>query len=337
MPLRPTTQRKRSMSHDYCNSSIDKLELIDSSPDRKLTKRDSCDSMHKTSLSGTFLVYSEDDTDESARFREMTAVAANANYRAGVGDDAYAGGVIDGNIINLSTPPNMVLEAHSAASVVAPISVLTKQKFNGSVDPEALVTIFLAANAVATALEPPISLSPNTHRRLHGTPPTNRAIRPHTASYKGVVVFDIPKSANSTKSAVPAVINAHAKQLQAILDKDSILLNLLVNNPDPASGLQSTTNVEMRIINTNISFDPASPPSQEIQPKDRKFNAIIVIAVAVIACLMMPLGFALFLAFRQKQRHCGGQMKSSPIALNRWTHKTGSDNSPQSPRLIPPI
>ena len=142
------------MSHDYCNSSIDKLELIDSSPDRKLTKRDSCDSMHKTSLSGTFLVYSEDDTDESARFREMTAVAANANYRAGVGNDAYAGGVIDGNIINLSTPPNMVLEAHSAASVVAPISVLTKQKFNGSVDPEALVTIFLAANAVTTALEP---------------------------------------------------------------------------------------------------------------------------------------------------------------------------------------
>lgn len=92
MPLRPTTQRKRSMSHDYCNSSIDKLELIDSSPDRKLMKRDSCDSMHKTSLSGTFLVYSEDDTDESARFREMTAVAANANYRTGVDDDAYAGG-----------------------------------------------------------------------------------------------------------------------------------------------------------------------------------------------------------------------------------------------------
>ena len=301
------------MSHDYCNSSIDKLELIDSSPDRKLTKRDSCDSMHKTSLSGTFLVYSEDDTDESARFREMTAVAANANYRAGVGDDAYAGGVIDGNIINLSTPPNMVLEAHSAASVVAPISVLTKQKFNGSVDPEALVTIFLAANAVATALEPPISLSPNTHRRLHGTPPTNRAIRPHTASYKGVVVFDIPKSANSTKSAVPAVINAHAKQLQAILDKDSILLNLLVNNPNPASGLQSTTNVEIRNFSTNILFNPANPLSQGIQPKDSEFDVTIVITITVAVCLMMLLGSPSFSRFDGGRGIVGGRLSPRPL------------------------
>ena len=30
-------------------------------------------------------------------------------------------------------------------------------------------------------------------------------------------------------------------------------------------------------------------------------------------------------------------MKSLPIASNQRTHKTGSDNSPQSPRLSPPM
>jgi len=215
-------------------ASSDKLELIDSSPDRRLIRKES---MEKST--GSILVYSEDDTDESSRFREMTAVAEDANRNACVG------GVGNGERSNLSssgrvTPEDMVIQTYSPASdihsrtvekaeqvvssqsgeydtsgatsmlqqstviplhqtyskggnieyvnnpppdeykvyakrwimlfwmsllnllsdwtcySIAPISVLAKQKFNGAVNPEALVTLFLASNAVATALEPSV-------------------------------------------------------------------------------------------------------------------------------------------------------------------------------------
>jgi len=206
------------------------LNQIDSSPDRKLNRKESSDSMQKGSSAASVLNYSEDDTDESARFRGL--VNAGSHSASDTRDEGDGRRQIQRgeqndmmvrkfcNVSNRRVDTNVLMEKRrqTASSEgnydignnslqrnsncrklqnnsndqneddptnptmytkypkrwamlfymsvlnllsdwtcysVAPISVLTGNVFE-TIQPEVLVTLFLATNAIATAFEPTI-------------------------------------------------------------------------------------------------------------------------------------------------------------------------------------
>ena len=80
-----------------------------SSPDRDLLKPN--EAMPKSS-NGSNLNYSEDDTDESTRFREMAAIAEQANRASGAGE--YKRNYLPNSV--RATSRDLVSQIHSPAS-----------------------------------------------------------------------------------------------------------------------------------------------------------------------------------------------------------------------------
>jgi hypothetical protein len=145
-------------------------------------------------------------------------------------------------------------------------------------------------------------------------------------NFDGVGVFtrdgDLP---------IPSSNYLQAKQLQAQADENGDLL-LKMKNSGSETGLPAVTSVELGVVTIS---DARSPTDNGGTQQNGNYNTVIIIAVAVAACSMLLLGFALYLAFRRRTDPVP-MVKTNEISPT--TRETDQNGSPHSQsRRNPPV
>lgn len=152
----------------------------------------------------------------------------------------------------------------------------------------------------------------------------------YKASFQGSVVFE-----RDQDEIIPLANTVQALQLRAFTDEEKIFIQRLQNSA-PETGLDAVTSISASAISSN----PQPTMGSDNRDEDaQSFDAIIVIAIAVAACSMILLGFALFLAFRRRQKQKAGHSKMSESPHYKSSNKTESINSPMSRQInsSPPL
>lgn len=114
-----------------------------------------------------------------------------------------------------------------------------------------------------------------------------------TKTYDGVAVFE-----RDGEREVPTPNFVQAKQLQAQADVNGDLLQKLKNS-DPSTGLNSVTEISLSVNTQGTSNSSVDAPANASKSS---VDVVIIIAVIVAACSMILLAFALYVAFRRRQK-----------------------------------